>query len=147
VSTPDVGELIPSSKHSAFHHEVLSSAVAWTPDLGECIMIKSLIRAVVVASSLAAPALALAQANTPLTRAQVNAELVELKRVGGLRATGQDNSYPRDIQAAQARIAAEKAATTGLGGAIGGSAESGGPAPVRPSVAENNGLPPIFFGS
>lgn len=43
---------------------------------------KSLIRILVVASALAAPAITFAQETQPLTRAQVRNELIELERAG-----------------------------------------------------------------
>jgi hypothetical protein len=73
---------------------------------------KSLLKAAVVAAIIAVPAAAFAQAQAdqqPVTRAQVRTELAQL------RAAGYDPSdwmhYPENIQAAEAKVAAEKAAT------------------------------------
>jgi len=72
---------------------------------------KSLLKAAVVAAIIAVPAASFAQeqAQQPVTRAEVRAELAQL------RAAGYDPSdwmhYPENIQAAQARIDAQKAAT------------------------------------
>jgi hypothetical protein len=63
-----------------------------------------------VISVLATPALSFAQSTAGLTRAQVVAELVRLEQAGYNPSAGGDNSYPADIQAAEARIAAEDAA-------------------------------------
>jgi hypothetical protein len=62
-----------------------------------------------VISVLATPALSFAQSATGLTRAQVVAELVRLEQAGYNPSAG-DNNYPADIEAAEARVAAEDAA-------------------------------------
>ncbi|REG51907.1 uncharacterized protein DUF4148 [Paraburkholderia sp. BL6669N2] len=85
---------------------------------------KSLIQAVVVAAVLAAPAAVFAQSNSPVTRAQVRAELLELEQAGYNPGRGEDPNYPADIQAAEGRVAARHAAS-GFGGAAGGSSEAG----------------------
>ena len=82
-----------------------------------------------VAAVLAVPVAAFAQqSNTPVTRAQVRAELVQLEKAG-YNPAKRDNAYPDDIQAAEARVAAqndaEHAASTGVGGVTGGAAQSG----------------------
>ncbi|ALL70300.1 Protein of unknown function (DUF4148) (plasmid) [Paraburkholderia caribensis MBA4] len=81
---------------------------------------KSLIQAVVVAAALAAPVAVFAQANQPVTRAQVRAELVQLEKAGYNPAQGEDPTYPADIQAAEAKVAAVNAATD-VGGVVSGS--------------------------
>jgi hypothetical protein len=81
---------------------------------------KSLIQAVVVAAALAAPVAVFAQSNQPLTRAQVRAELVQLENAG--------YNYPADVQAAEAKVAAQNAAATGYGGVVTGSSDAGRPA-------------------
>jgi hypothetical protein len=89
---------------------------------------KSLIQAVVVAAALAAPVAVFAQSNAPLTRAQVRAELVQLEKAGYNPARGEDPSYPADIQAAEAKVAAQNGATSGYGGVVSGSSDAGRPA-------------------
>ncbi|HKT96389.1 MAG TPA: DUF4148 domain-containing protein [Paraburkholderia sp.] len=84
---------------------------------------KSLIKAAVVAAIVAVPALSFAQSQQqPVTRAQVRAELAQL------RAAGYDPSdwmhYPENIQAAEARVAAEKA-NTAYGPSTSGTSQSG----------------------
>ncbi|ANB72151.1 hypothetical protein AYM40_07055 [Paraburkholderia phytofirmans OLGA172] len=83
---------------------------------------KSLIQAVVVAAALAAPIVSFAQSNAPVTRAQVRAELVQLEKAGYNPARGEDPNYPADIQAAEAKVAAQNDA---VGGVAGGSSQSG----------------------
>jgi hypothetical protein len=110
-------------------------------------MIKALLPAVVLASALAAPTFAVAQTNGPVTRAQVRAELVQLERAGYQPGGGQDVHYPQDIQAAEARVAAQKLASGGYGGAVDGSTTaSGAPARGHDSANGHDGMPPIFFG-
>lgn len=89
---------------------------------------KSLIQAVVVAAALAAPVAVFAQSNAPLTRAQVRAELVQLEKAGYNPAQGEDPHYPADIQAAEAKVAAQNGATSGYGGVVSGSSDAGRPA-------------------
>ena len=63
---------------------------------------------VVSLAVVAAPTFVFAQSqNGPLTRAQVKAELVQLERAGYSPATGEDANYPADIQAAEAKVAAQ----------------------------------------
>jgi hypothetical protein len=90
---------------------------------------KSLIQAVVVAAVLAAPAVSFAQSNAPVTRAQVRAELVQLEKAG-YSPSDNDVHYPRDIQAAEARVAAQNEASRSAGDAVSGSSASGGVAAV-----------------
>jgi Domain of unknown function (DUF4148) len=90
---------------------------------------KSLIQAVVVAAVLAAPVVSFAQqANAPVTRAQVRAELVQLEKAGWHPAVGNDPHYPDDIMAAEALVAAQNGTASDVGGAVGGSSASGAPA-------------------
>ncbi|MFP3565987.1 DUF4148 domain-containing protein [Paraburkholderia sp. SIMBA_030] len=89
---------------------------------------KSLIKAVAVALVLAAPVASFAQSNGPVTRAQVRADLVQIEKAGYRPAAGKDPHYPADIQAAEARVAAQNdnAQTSGYGSATEGSSQSGG---------------------
>lgn len=84
---------------------------------------KSLLKAAVVAALVAVPALSFAQSQQqPVTRAQVRSELAQL------RAAGYDPSdwmhYPENIQAAEARVAADKA-NTAYGPSTSGTSQSG----------------------
>jgi hypothetical protein len=93
-----------------------------------------------VASFLSAPLVAFAQTNAPLTRAQVQDELVQLRNAG-YNGNGSDTSYPVELQAALARVAAQQAGpnTTGYGMESGGSSQAGQP------KADDN-VKPIYFG-
>lgn len=62
--------------------------------------------ALVVATALALPIASHAQETTsPITRAQVRAELAQLEKAG-YRPGGNDPYYPNDVQAAEAKVAA-----------------------------------------
>jgi hypothetical protein len=103
--------------------------------------IKSLVSSVALASALAAPAVSFAQqSNGPVTRAQVRAELVQLEKAGYEPSRGNELDYPADIQAAEARVAAQNGASS-AGGVRSGSSASGAPGPVvgpRPTYFGNN---------
>ncbi|HTI17423.1 MAG TPA: DUF4148 domain-containing protein [Trinickia sp.] len=85
---------------------------------------KSLVFGAAVGVALLMPLASFAQAqvqsNQPLTRAQVEADLARLEQAG-YRPAGQDPHYPADIQAAEARVAAQDgtaaAHTSDVGGA------------------------------
>ncbi|PCE25054.1 hypothetical protein BWP39_11050 [Paraburkholderia acidicola] len=106
---------------------------------------KSLIKAVALAAILAAPVVSFAQSNQPLTRAQVRAELVQIEKAGYNPATANDYDYPANIQAAEAKVAAENgaaengAAQTSYGPSVSGSSDAG-----RPAAAA--GAKSIYFG-
>lgn len=83
---------------------------------------KSIVKAAVFAAVIAVPALSFAQAQQPLTRAQVRAELVQLENAGY---DPRDwANYPQDIQAAEARVRQQQGATA-YGPATNGTAQSG----------------------
>ncbi len=88
---------------------------------------KSLIEAVVIAALITAPLAAFAQSNQPVTRAQVRAELIQLEKAGYNPSIANSVDYPANIQAAEARVAAQNAAaqTSGYGPATDGSSQVG----------------------
>jgi hypothetical protein len=83
---------------------------------------KSLVQAVVIAATLAAPVAVFAQSNQPLTRAQVREQLVQIEKAGYNPSRANPNDYPANIQAAEARVAAQNSA---VGGVNSGSSEQG----------------------
>jgi hypothetical protein len=91
---------------------------------------KSLIKAVAVALVLAAPVASFAQSNQGVTRAQVRADLVQLEKAG-YNVGGEETTYPSQIQAAEARVAAENGAaqaqanTSGFGSEASAASQSG----------------------
>jgi Domain of unknown function (DUF4148) len=85
---------------------------------------KSLIEAAVVAALIAAPLAAFAQSEQPLTRAQVRADLVQVEKAGYNPMDW--IHYPENIQAAEARVAAEKQTdATAYGSGSNGSSQAG----------------------
>ncbi|MCR4469560.1 DUF4148 domain-containing protein [Burkholderia sp. SCN-KJ] len=67
----------------------------------------NLIRAVLLSCALSAPIFAFAQTTDhAVTRADVRADLVRVEKAG-YRPVGSDPYYPDDIQAAEAKIAAQ----------------------------------------
>ncbi|MEW6345489.1 MAG: DUF4148 domain-containing protein [Paraburkholderia sp.] len=107
---------------------------------------KSLIQAVAIAAVLATPVASFAQSNQPLTRAEVRAQLVQIEQAGYSPARGRDPYYPTDIQAAEARVAAQNGAaqaeTTGYGAATNGSSQSG----QRAEVSVSSYSAPVYVG-
>jgi hypothetical protein len=103
-----------------------------------------LVQSLIVAAILAAPAVSFAQSdapsNAPITRAEVRAELVQLEQAGYNPATDQ-TQYPKNIEAAQARVNAEN----GISATSYGASTSCTSATSR-GTAESNviGLGPIY---
>ncbi|MBP0592062.1 DUF4148 domain-containing protein [Paraburkholderia sp. LEh10] len=93
---------------------------------------KSLIKAVIAAAVLVAPVVSFAQSNAPLTRAQVRAELVQLEKAGYRPGDGDQTQYPEQIQAAEARVAAQNSEASGYGGTVNGSTSG------RPAVSKSD---------
>lgn len=90
-------------------------------------MFKALIPAVVIASALAAPSFAFAQSNSPVTRAQVRSELVQLEQAGYNPASDR-TQYPANIQAAEQRVSAQDGvAQSSFGSSVSGTSASGAP--------------------
>ena len=90
---------------------------------------KSLIKAVALVIAIAAPVAAFAQSEQPLTRTEVRAQLIQIEQAGYNPAVATDSTYPADIQAAEARVAAQHD-TTGYGSSANGSSQTGTTAPV-----------------
>jgi hypothetical protein len=83
-----------------------------------------LIAIAAAAIAFAAPVASFAQANQanqPLTRAEVRAQLIQLEKAGYNPARINDTNYPQEIQAAQARVDAEN----GYGGVQESTVQSG----------------------
>lgn len=113
---------------------------------------KSLIYAMVAASVLATPLVSMAQAesNQPVTRAQVQQDLIRLEQAG-YRPSANDPNYPADIQAAEQRVnaaqgqaVANASDTSGYGGASSHVGQSGASAGERPMNVD--GVHPLYFG-
>ncbi|NIF78559.1 DUF4148 domain-containing protein [Paraburkholderia sp. Cy-641] len=110
---------------------------------------KTLISAVAIAAALVAPVASFAQASQPVTRAQVRAELVQLEKAG-YSPVGDYANYPENIQAAQARVAAQNgtavaantANTSGYGAPAAGTSQAGHA--VTPFQVDRNS---VYFGN
>jgi hypothetical protein len=88
-----------------------------------------------VALAFAAPVASFAQSSQRVTRAEVRAQIIQLEKAGYNPGAMSDTSYPADIQAAEARVAAQNGtAQSGYGGVADGAAQSG----ARVSAAQND---------
>ncbi|KIG04880.1 Protein of unknown function DUF4148 [Burkholderia sp. MR1] len=96
------------------------------------------IATIIVAAALAIPAASSFAQSQPVTRAQVKAELVQLEHAG-YNPSMDRTTYPAQIQAAEAKVAAQNGQTS-YGGVAEASSASGGPAHTGNSVA------PVYFG-
>ncbi|WP_429341659.1 DUF4148 domain-containing protein [Paraburkholderia sp. GAS42] len=86
---------------------------------------------------LGVPVVSLAQqANAPLTRAQVRAELVQLEQAGYNPANANTVDFPTNSQFAQAPASEQD---SGHGPAVSGTSQSGRP-------TSTSGMKPVFFG-
>jgi hypothetical protein len=105
----------------------------------------NLIKSLIVAAVVAVPVVSFAQSSQPVTRAQVRAEVVQLEKAGYNRA-GDDVNYPRNIQAAEARVNAQnQEAASAYGPSTNGSSASGSPALSVVSAQDNvSDLGPIY---
>ncbi|MEM5313560.1 DUF4148 domain-containing protein [Paraburkholderia sp. JHI869] len=84
-----------------------------------------LIKSLIVAAVVAVPVVSFAQSAEPVTRAQVRAELAQLEKAG-YNPAADDNNYPQDIQAAEAKVSAQNgAAASAFGGVVSGSSAAG----------------------
>jgi Domain of unknown function (DUF4148) len=93
-----------------------------------------LVQSLIIAAALAIPAVSsFAQSNAPVTRAQVRAELVQLEKAG-YQPGRDDPQYPRDIQAAEARVSAQNAAAGNSYGGVADTASASG-ARIQPAFA------------
>ncbi|CAB3771166.1 DUF4148 domain-containing protein [Paraburkholderia solisilvae] len=80
---------------------------------------KSLTFVSIAVAALFSPVLCFAQTASPLTRAEVRADLIRLEQAGYNPASGDDLYYPANIQDAEAKVAAEQARQTGNDAAVG----------------------------
>ncbi|CAB3770704.1 DUF4148 domain-containing protein [Paraburkholderia solisilvae] len=113
-----------------------------------------LVAATALAVSMIAGAAADAAQAGELTRAQVRAELNQLRAAGYDQSVGEDVHYPDALQQAQARVNAAHPAvpaqdTSGYGSADAGTSATGD-SPSHRSPArrhlDNDGMKPIYFG-
>jgi hypothetical protein len=105
-------------------------------------------------SALASPVVSFAQSSAPVTREQVRADLIRLEKAGYHVGDGDDTTYPAEIQAAEAKIAAEdgqQVANNAVGGATSGTSAAGShlslPNPSPSSCVGPAGYCNTFFGN
>ena len=115
-------------------------------------MSKILVSIALAVATLGAPVLSFAQSNAPLTRAEVRADLVRVEQAGYTPGAN-DINYPSDIQAAEAKIAAQNDQQL-ANQAVGGVAENGSSASgaATHTAMQSNCVGPVsfcnlFFGS
>jgi len=95
------------------------------------VTMKSLISAAIVATALIVPAASFAQqANAPVTRAQVRAELIAAEQNGTLFQN--DTNYPKQAAQPVTVAAAASEQTQAVGGIAGSTSQSG----ARPSIGD-----------
>ena len=90
------------------------------------------------ALAFAAPVASFAQSNQPLTRAEVRQQIVQLEKAGYNPGVISDSKYPADIQAAEARVAAQNGAAQG---AFGGVTEGAGQSGARVNAVPGDAFP------
>jgi hypothetical protein len=108
---------------------------------------KSTLFGLLIVSALAVPTVSFAQqTNGPVTRAEVKAQLAQLEKAG-FDPGAQDDDYPQDIQAAEARVQAQQLAAQGtvsdVGSSAGGSSQAGAGSAATPYV----GSPSVDSGN
>lgn len=89
---------------------------------------KTLACLVLAMGAFASPVVSFAQSTEPVTRAQVRAELIRLEQAGYHVGDGDHTTYPAQIQAAEAKIAAQdnqQAANNAVGGTTNGTSAAG----------------------
>jgi hypothetical protein len=119
---------------------------------------KTIATLLITAAALTAPVLSFAQSTDQgLTRAQVRAELVQLEQSGYNPLLVADARYPQDIQAAEAKVAAQgnatnstanAAATAQTTDAVGGMSEYGSAdsgKPMRHAMPAQTCTGPVSF--
>ena len=100
--------------------------------------------ALIIAGVVASPVFAATDAPA-LPRAQVRAELAQLRAAGYDQSRGEDPSYPAEIQAAEARVAAQHGNDNSYGGVNAEGSSSVGARKIARHL-DNDGMQPIYFG-
>ncbi|MBT2793393.1 DUF4148 domain-containing protein [Paraburkholderia strydomiana] len=109
-----------------------------------------LVQSLLVAALVAVPAVSFAQSSHAVTRAEVRAELVQLQKAG-YNAASDSTQYPKNIEAAEARVAAQNAsAAAAYGGVVQSRSAAGSRAHMTGASAPQQvvvGLGPIYAHS
>jgi hypothetical protein len=104
-----------------------------------------LVKSLIVAVAVAAPALSFAQSVQPVTRAEVRQELIQLQQAG-YNPSADQTQYPNNILQAEARVSAQHStAAMAYGGSMAGTSSAG--APAHAQVNDVPGLGPIYAHS
>ena len=85
---------------------------------------KALARLVFAIGALASPVVSFAQSTEPVTRAQVREELIRLEEAGYQVSGADHTTYPAQIQAAEAKVAAQDSQLA-VNNAVGGTTMTG----------------------
>ncbi|WP_028208637.1 DUF4148 domain-containing protein [Paraburkholderia nodosa] len=113
-------------------------------------MMKALATLTLAICALSAPVLSFAQSEAPVTRAEVRANLIQLERAGYNPNTNGDN-YPEDVQAAEAKIAAQQANSAVGGSTMSGTLVAGAPAAshriIKPGCVGPASYCNVYFGN
>ncbi|MFC0396834.1 DUF4148 domain-containing protein [Paraburkholderia rhizosphaerae] len=104
-------------------------------------MNKFTVAAVLAVGLLAGPVASYAQTHDPVTRAEVRANLIAVEKAGYTPSAGEDVNYPADIQAADAKIAAQQ--DSSYGGVAQGTSASG--MKKHGSMMRSNCVGPVSF--
>ena len=116
---------------------------------------KTLAYLVLASCALAGPVVSFAQSTAPVTGAQVRAEMIRLEQAGYRLDDGDHTKYPEQIQAAEAKIAAQDGqqagdsdvgGTTANGTSDSGSVQHGSKPSSAPCVGPVSYCN-LFFGS
>lgn len=108
---------------------------------------KSTLFGLLIVSALAVPTVSFAQqTNGPVTRAEVKAQLVQLEKAG-FDPAAQDDDYPHDIQAAEARVQAQQLAAQGTASDVGSSAAGSSQAGAGSVATPYVGSPSVDSGN
>jgi hypothetical protein len=115
---------------------------------------KTLVSTLIIFTALTSPLVCFAQSNAPVTRAEVRADLVKVEKAGYDPSVANDIHYPEDIEAAEAKIAAQdnrKMASDAVGGTTTGTSAAGARAHVAHYLPSSCVGPlsfcNIFFGN
>ncbi|WP_322013875.1 DUF4148 domain-containing protein [Paraburkholderia sp. J12] len=110
---------------------------------------KALATLALAVCALSAPVLSFAQSNAPVTRAEVRAKLIQLEKAGYNPNTDGSN-YPEDIQAAEAKVAAEQANSAVGGSTMSGTSAAGAPTAthhiIKPGCVGPASFCNVYFG-
>jgi hypothetical protein len=115
---------------------------------------KSLAYLVLASGAFCIQAVGFAQSTAPVTRAQVRAELIQLEQAGYHVGDGDQTTYPVQIQAAEAKVAAQdsqQVANNAVGGTTNSTSAAGSPMHLpKPSPSSCVGPESycnVFFGN